>query len=91
MAKQLIQETIQRNSSPVFDGLVVGGSDYTVEGEMDPDSLVVNAMKKMQPPSKSEDPSRFSYSVTMGDEVIKISGRSLQFVQASNFCNCRYD
>jgi len=92
MAKQLIQETIQRNASPVFDGLVTANGDqYGGEGGelLDGDSVVVvSALKKLQPPSTSEEGSQFSYSVTLGDEVIKISGSSLQFVQVLCMTDC---
>jgi hypothetical protein len=87
MAKQLIQETIQRNASPVFDGLVPNGGDYgSGDGEGDGETVVVSALKKLQPPSTSEEGSQFSYSVSLGDDIIKISGSNLQFVQVQLIC-----
>ncbi|OXA50216.1 phospholipase D A isoform X2 [Folsomia candida] len=81
MAKQLIQETIQRNSSPVFDGLVSTGSEYSGDGD-DLDSGMVGALKKM---STSGALQKFCYSVNLGEDVLRITGSNLQFVQEAKF------
>ncbi len=86
MAKQLIQETIQRNSSPCFDGLVAGGSEYSGDGdEPDANNSGVGSvgLKKLNSSGKSLDDSiqRFCYSVNLGDDILRITGGNLQFVQ----------
>jgi len=83
MAKQLIQETITRNASPVFDGLPIG--DYNAEGDSDVEA-VASAMKKMHmnvhTGKLDDEDSHFNYTVTLGaEDVIKISGKNLQYVQ----------
>lgn len=83
MAKQLIQETIQRNSSPVFDGLVPGtGSEYSGDDGDELDTGVVSGLKKLTTSAKGEEVcQRFCYSVTLGEDVLRITGSNLQFVQ----------
>ena len=47
MAKQLIHETIQRNSFPVFDRMVPVSTEYSGDGDdLDSTGGIISALKK---------------------------------------------
>jgi hypothetical protein len=80
MAKHLIQETIERNASPVFDDQQL--TDQDCEAEPDANPTYVNALQNFAPiPPQLDEMSQYNYSVTIGNEVIKISGKHLNLVQ----------
>jgi hypothetical protein len=78
MAKQLIQETIARNASPVFEEVSIDAKGCEESGNAE---SVVRDVEHLSLVSKPEEVSQFSYSVHLGDEVIKITGNNLHFVQ----------
>lgn len=90
--KQLIEETIRRNASPVRSPeciALLGGGDY----EPDPDvrnSILVNQDDNTYEYSRNRSasecaPEEFKYSVIIGNEVIKITGTCLNYVTVSFF------
>ncbi|XP_026463784.1 eukaryotic translation initiation factor 4E-binding protein Mextli-like [Ctenocephalides felis] len=88
--KQLIEETIRRNASPVRSPeciALLGGGDY----EPDPDvrnSIMANQDDNTYEYSRNRSasecaPEEFKYSVIIGNEVIKITGTCLNYVTAA--------
>ena len=84
MAKSLIHETINRNSSPVFDASAAavidkksvghGSGAASSEGEVEIRGVVAGA-------GDVTTTGQFTYTVAINDEIIKVSGNNFQLVQ----------